>query len=84
MAKEVRSVYLFHFSHGLFLTRIRSGELIYLNAAGQPIIVLNSQRVAADLLDRRAAIYSDRPRYIVACDIMTGGLGFAFSPYGEL
>ena len=84
MAKEVRSVCFLHFSHGLFLTRTRPGELIYLNAAGQPIIVLNSQRVAADLLDRRAAIYSDRPRYIVACDIMTGGLGFAFSPYGEL
>ena len=71
-------------THGAYLTQPWPGELIYLNAAGQPIIVLNSQRVAADLLDRRAAIYSDRPRFIVACDIMTGGLGFAFSPYGEL
>jgi hypothetical protein len=62
----------------------RPGELIFLNAGGQPIIVLNSQRAAADLLDRRAAIYSDRPRLIVACDIMTEGLNFAFARYGEL
>jgi len=84
VAKAVRSVGFLYFSLGASLTQTWSGELIYLNAAGQPIIVLNSQRVAADLLDRRAAIYSDRPRFIVACDIMTGGLGFAFSPYGEL
>ena len=32
-----------------FLTRSRLGELVYLNAAGQPIVVLNSQRVAVDL-----------------------------------
>jgi hypothetical protein len=59
------------------LTRLSPGELIYLNAGGQPIVVLNSQRVVADLLDRRAGIYSDRPRLIVACEIMTGGLAFA-------
>ncbi|KAI0281339.1 cytochrome P450 [Russula brevipes] len=58
------------------------GDLIYLNAAGYPVIVLNSQRVAVDLFDRRAAIYSDRPP-IIACDIMTGGLMFAFSPIGD-
>ncbi|KAI0302988.1 cytochrome P450 [Russula brevipes] len=59
------------------------GDLVYLNAAGQPIIILNSQRVAVDLFDRRAAIYSDRPRNIVACDIMTKGLMFGFAPVGD-
>ncbi|KAH9049792.1 cytochrome P450 [Lactarius deliciosus] len=29
------------------------GDVFYLNAAGQPIVVLNTQKVAADLLDRR-------------------------------
>ena len=43
-----------------------SGDVIYLNAAGQPIVILNSQKVAANLLDRRAGIYSDRPCNIVA------------------
>ncbi|KAH9035790.1 hypothetical protein EDB85DRAFT_1943160 [Lactarius pseudohatsudake] len=48
------------------------GDVFYLNAAGQPIVVLNNQKVAADLLDRRAGIYSDRPRNIVAAQILRG------------
>ena len=60
-----------------------TGDLIYLNAAGQPVVVINSQKVAVELLDRRAAIYSDRPRNVVACDIMTGGLLLGFARYGE-
>jgi len=60
-----------------------TGDLIYLKAAGQSIIVLNSHKVAVDLLDRRSGIYSDRPRNIVACDIMTGGLLFPFAQYGD-
>jgi len=59
------------------------GDLIYLNAVGQSIVVLNSQRVAEDLLDRRAAIYSDRPRCIVACDMMSDGLFFGFTGYTD-
>ncbi|KAH9979952.1 cytochrome P450 [Lactifluus volemus] len=60
------------------------GDLIYLNAAGQPMIILNSPKVAADLLDRRAAIYSDRPPLIVASEIMCGGLLFPFCRYGDV
>jgi hypothetical protein len=67
-----------------FLTRTRLGELIYLNAAGQPIVILNSQRVAVGLLDLRSWIYSDRPRNIVACDIMTKGLFFGLARYGDV
>ncbi len=29
--------------------------------------------------DRRAVIYSDRPRKVIACDIMTGGLMLGFA-----
>ncbi|KAI9451530.1 cytochrome P450 [Russula earlei] len=60
------------------------GDLIYLNVAGQPIVVLNSHKVAVDLLDRRSGIYSSRPRNIVASDIMTGGLVIAFAQYGDI
>ena len=62
----------------------QSGDIIYLNAAGLPMVVLNSQKVAADLLDRRAGIYSDRPRNIVASDIMTGGLLVVFTRYNDM
>jgi len=40
------------------------GPLVYLTVGGQGILVLNTHRVAADLLDRRGHIYSDRPRMI--------------------
>ena len=63
---------------------ISSGDVFYLNAAGQPIVVLNTQKTAADLLDRRAAIYSDRPRNIVAAQILCGGLAITFQNYGPL
>ena len=59
------------------------GDLIYLNAAGQSIVIINSQKVAVELLDRRAGIYSDRPSDVVACDIMTGGYLLGFARYGE-
>ncbi|KAF8904842.1 cytochrome P450 [Mucidula mucida] len=60
------------------------GDLIYLNVAGQSILVLNSHKVTADLMDRRATIYSDRPRWIVASEILTGGLLVVFSRYGDV
>jgi cytochrome P450 len=59
------------------------GDLIYLNAAGQHVVVINSPKVGVALLDRRAAIYSDRPPNIVASDIMSGGLLYAFSRYAD-
>ncbi|KAH8990403.1 cytochrome P450 [Lactarius hatsudake] len=40
--------------------------------------------VAADLLDRCAGIYSDRPRNIVAGEILCGGLALTFQNYGPL
>jgi len=37
---------------------------MYLTVGGQGILVINTHRVAADLLERRGHIYSDRPRMI--------------------
>jgi hypothetical protein len=72
------------FLGGEILTRTRLDELIYLNAAGQPVVVLNSQSVAIELLDQCSGIYSDRLRNIVACDIMTKGLFFGLARYGDV
>ena len=44
-----------------------AGPLVYLTVGGQGILVLNTHQVAADLLDRRGHIYSDRPRMISKC-----------------
>ena len=57
---------------------------MYLNALGQPIIVINDLKAAYELLDRRANIYSDRPRFIVANEILCGGLFTALMSYGDL
>ncbi|KAJ7108038.1 cytochrome P450 [Mycena crocata] len=60
------------------------GPVVYLDIAGQPIVVLNTAKAAADLLDRRAAIYSDRPQNIVASELLAGGLLVVFSRYGDV
>ncbi|KAH9173181.1 cytochrome P450 [Lactarius sanguifluus] len=60
------------------------GDIFYLKAMGQPIVVLNTQKAAVDLLNRRAGIYSDRPRNIVAAEILSGGLVITLQNYGPL
>ena len=39
---------------------------MYLDVLGQPMVVLGSYKVARELLDKRSANYSDRPRSIMA------------------
>ncbi len=56
---------------------------MYINLAGQNVIVLNTLQAAADLLDRKAAIYSSRPRFEVACNMLTEGMFFVFQDYGD-
>ncbi|KAJ8507836.1 hypothetical protein ONZ45_g9819 [Pleurotus djamor] len=60
------------------------GPIFYLNIAGQNTIVLGTHKAAADLLDRRAGIYSDRPRNIVANELLTGGMVFAFAQHNDI
>ncbi|KAF5372236.1 hypothetical protein D9758_005061 [Tetrapyrgos nigripes] len=58
------------------------GPIVYLNMAGQPMIILNSKKTVEDLLNRRAAKYSDRPQFIVE-NVLTGGFNLVFLPVGE-
>ncbi|KAI9454042.1 cytochrome P450 [Lactarius psammicola] len=58
----------------------RFGEVMYLDAAGSPTIVLNSLKPAVELLERRSNNYSDRPRLIMA-EILTKGLVMVFMNY---
>ena len=60
-----------------------AGEIMYLDVAGQPAIVLNSLKSAFDLLEHRANNYSDRPRLIMAQEIMSNGLMFTLMNRGE-
>ncbi|KAH9048003.1 cytochrome P450 [Lactarius deliciosus] len=60
------------------------GELMYLSVFGKGILVINSQRVAVDLLEKRSNIYSDRPRFISFNEFLTENLRFFLTGYGDL
>ncbi|KAI9441900.1 cytochrome P450 [Lactarius indigo] len=60
------------------------GEMMYISALGTGVLVVNSQRVAVDLLEKRSNIYSDRPHYISAGEFLTQNLTLSFSLFGEL
>lgn len=44
----------------LVLLRRKLGDIVYLDALGQPMIILGSHEAALELLDKRSANYSDR------------------------
>jgi len=56
---------------------------MYLNAAGQPTVMLNSLKSSFELLERRAITYSDRPKYIMAHKVMSQDLSFATMRFGD-
>nr|F1SY62.1 RecName: Full=Cytochrome P450 monooxygenase 58 [Postia placenta Mad-698-R]BAK09406.1 cytochrome P450 [Postia placenta] len=60
------------------------GPIFSLNFAGTPVVVLNSHEVVGDLLERKSTIYSDRPRFIMAGEILTGGMLIVFTGYGKV
>lgn len=45
------------------------------------MIVLNSQKAANEILDKRGANYQDRPSFVLF-DVMGWGLTLTFMPYG--
>ena len=46
------------------------GNITYLSAFGQSIVVLNTAEAIKELLDRRARNFSDRPQTVVAGELM--------------
>ncbi|KAF7980673.1 hypothetical protein HWV62_37101 [Athelia sp. TMB] len=47
-----------------------NSDIIYLNVLGTPIVVLNSFDAVTELLEKRAAIYSDRPHFVMVQDLL--------------
>lgn len=58
------------------------GDVVHLNILGQPIIILSSIGAATDLLVKRGAIYSDRPRFTMA-KLSGWEDGFPIMGYGD-
>ncbi|KAI6039877.1 cytochrome P450 [Pisolithus marmoratus] len=63
------------------------GDLFYMRLLGQDFIVLNSEKIARELLDQRSSIYSDRPvsSIISSLSRLTFGIDFSTGalPYGD-
>ncbi|KAJ3852749.1 cytochrome P450 [Lentinula lateritia] len=66
-------------SHKSAMADLRQVE----GAIWQHMIVLGTHKAAADLLDRRANIYSDRPDLIVL-NLLTGGMHWGFARLDDL
>ncbi|VDB89774.1 unnamed protein product [Peniophora sp. CBMAI 1063] len=59
------------------------GDIVYLNVAGRPTVILNTQKAATTLLDRRSSNYSGRPRMIVANEIMCDNKFLVLEPFND-
>ncbi|KAG0704307.1 cytochrome P450 [Suillus ampliporus] len=58
------------------------GDLVFVRILDQEVVVINSQRVAEELLDKRSRIYSDRP-YVATLEPFGFSIDFAFITYGD-
>ncbi|PCH37258.1 cytochrome P450 [Wolfiporia cocos MD-104 SS10] len=59
------------------------GDVVYIRLLKNPVVILNSVQEARDLLDKKSAIYSDRPRTVLYDEIMGWDSGLVFMKYGE-
>jgi hypothetical protein len=57
--------------------------MIYMTALGKSMLFLNTQKIAADLLDRRSSIYINRPQFIVTNEFVTRGMAMSLSPQSD-
>ncbi|KAF5349315.1 hypothetical protein D9758_011802 [Tetrapyrgos nigripes] len=46
------------------------GNVVHIRVFGSSMVILNSIQVAQDLFDKRGAIYSDRPRFVLLNELM--------------
>ncbi|KAF5309457.1 hypothetical protein D9619_012390 [Psilocybe cf. subviscida] len=59
------------------------GDVFSFEVLGQRIIVINSLEDAQELLEKRSANYSDRPRMPMVLELMNAEHIFALFPYGQ-
>ncbi|KAH9917073.1 cytochrome P450 [Fomitopsis serialis] len=59
------------------------GDMIFLRMFNTPVLVINSAAAARDLLDKRSAIYSDRPHSVMMTDLLGWEHDFSLMSYNE-
>nr|QPP19119.1 cytochrome P450 CYP1 [Wolfiporia cocos] len=61
---------------------MKYGEIMHLSVLGQHVIVLSSADVITELLEKRSANYSDRPRFPMAGEMIGYSDYISITPYG--
>ncbi|KAJ2928434.1 hypothetical protein H1R20_g8643, partial [Candolleomyces eurysporus] len=59
-------------------------DILYLNIAGTEFIVLDTSKIATDLLETRSSLYSDRSRMPMINELMGWDFNIGAMPYGGL
>ncbi|KAF7441173.1 hypothetical protein PC9H_001522 [Pleurotus ostreatus] len=59
------------------------GDVMHLRVLGRDLIILDSVQAATELLEKRSALYSDRPNFTVYTSLMGWDLHMGFFPYGR-
>jgi len=76
LPKSLQWLHLYHWSK-------KYGPVMHLSMAGQPLIILSTHQAAHDLLSKRSARYSDRPRMVMAGELVTKGMHMLLRPYDD-
>ncbi|TFK32982.1 putative monooxygenase [Crucibulum laeve] len=59
------------------------GDLMHVDVFGVSMVIISSVKVAKDLLDKRSLIYSNRPHFVMAGDLVGYDGSFVLQQYGE-
>ncbi|KXN82008.1 O-methylsterigmatocystin oxidoreductase [Leucoagaricus sp. SymC.cos] len=59
------------------LERKLDSKIMYVEAFGQPLVIINDARIASDLLEKRSALYSSRPRQPMLVEVIGAKQFFA-------
>ncbi|KAI1080805.1 cytochrome P450 [Whalleya microplaca] len=59
------------------------GDVVFLQLGPTPTIVLGSAQAAWDLLEKRGAKYSSRPRFIMGGELLSDNMRGLMAPYGS-
>lgn len=60
------------------------GPVMHLRALDRHLILLDTMQAAVDLLEKRGAVYSDRPRMPLLVELMGGGWVLSFMRYDDV
>ncbi|KAG8744096.1 hypothetical protein FRC10_010777 [Ceratobasidium sp. 414] len=58
-------------------------DVLYVPVPGDNLVIINSHEAAVELLERRSAVYSDRPRLVMAGDLVGWDQLLGLIPYGN-